>query len=501
MQPQTNPTRDHWSQTRFMQPASKTELLVVSNRQPYRHTETATGITVDRPTGGLTEGLDPAMQELGGTWVAWGDGDADSAVVDPNDRVLVPPTDEQYTLRRIWLDEDAVDEYYYGFSNQVLWPLCHSFPGTIEYRPSDWDRYQQVNELFATAVATEATENSVIWFHDYHFALAPSFVRPKVDRSATLQQFWHIPWPSWDVFRVVPNSHTILRGLLGNDRLSFHVPQYCHNFLSCVETALPEAQVDWENRSIQYQGRTISVSAIPMGVPVDEIHQETASREAQSVETQWRTDHEIPPDAHIAIGVDRLDYTKGIPERLDALSTLFETHPEWRGNLCYIQNASQSRSQIPAYQAVQESVTEKVTEINETFGTDTWTPVIYTEDRVPRTELLGLYSAADIAIVSPIRDGLNLVAQEYVAAQIDNDGVLLLSETAGAHHLLGQHAITVDPYDDRQFSAMIDTALRLSPDERHHRMRELRSILAQNDLQHWIDSQLDLLQPPTILPE
>lgn len=496
MQPQTNPSWAQRQWERQTQTESDNHLLVVSNRQPYRHTETDSGIEVERPTGGLTEGLDPAMRELGGTWVAWGDGDADAAVVDSNDRVAVPPDENAYTLKRIWLSEEDVDRYYYGLSNQVLWPLCHSFPGKIDYRGEDWDRYQQVNEEFASAVVTEATDEPVVWFHDYHLALAPSLVRSRLDTQATLQHFWHIPWPAWDVYRVVPNSHTLLRGLLGNDRIGFHVPRYCQNFLRCVDAAIPEAQVDWERQCVRYQGRAISVEAIPMGVPVDDIQTEVQAEETRDKALQFRSEQRIPDDARLAIGVDRLDYTKGIPERIDALAHLFENNPEWRGKLTYVQNASESRSQIPAYQEIQNEVTDAVTEINERFGTDDWQPIVYTTERLSRQLLLGLYTVADMAIVSPIRDGLNLVAQEYIAAQTNNDAALLLSSNAGAHDMLGQQALTIDPLDTRQFSSTIDAALRMAPDKRRQRMGELRQIVAQNDLQQWVDSQLDILGTP-----
>ena len=494
MQPQTYPSRDQGQLDRQTQTTSDTKLIVVSNRQPYSHARTDSGIDVDRPTGGLTEGLDPAMREVGGTWVAWGDGDADADVVDGNDCVPVPPGEESYTLKRIWLSEEDVDRYYYGLSNRVLWPLCHSFPGTIEYDAADWDRYQQVNEQFADAVIAAAANAPVVWFQDYHLALAPSLVRSRLQGPATLQHFWHIPWPVWDVFRVVPNNRTLLRGLLGNDRIGFHVQRYCRNFLHCVEAAIPEAQVDWEQHRIHYQGRIVSVEAISMGVPVDEIQTTIRGSDARARADEFRTDHDIPDTARMAIGVDRLDYTKGISERLNAVAHLFETTPEWRENLTYVQIASESRSRIPAYQQVQDEVSTKVTEINDRFGTDSWEPIVYTTDRIPRESLLALYTDADLALVSPLRDGLNLVAQEYVAAQIGANGVLLLSQNAGIHDLLGNDALSVNPYETRQFSATIDTALRMPGDERRRRMRDLQSIVMQNDLQQWVESQLDAVQ-------
>lgn len=491
MQPQTNPIRARRQLDRHDHTKSAIPLIVVSNRQPYRHIRSDSGIDVDRPTGGLTEGLDPVMRKTGGLWVAWGDGEADADVVDSNDCVSVPPDENAYELKRIWLTDEDVDRYYYGLSNRVLWPLCHSFPGKIEYDSRDWERYKQVNEKFANAVVSEYTGTPVVWFQDYHLALAPSVVRSKLDVQATLQQFWHIPWPVWDVYRIVPNSHRLLRGLLGNDRIGFHVQRYCRNFLNCVEAAIPEANVDWEHQQIHYQDRLISVEAIPMGVPVDEIRTEISSNDMRGLADEFRSEHGIPNHTRLGIGVDRLDYTKGVVERLDAIEKLFETQPEWREQFTYVQIASKSRSQIPAYRDVQEDVADAVRQINQEFATDDWDPIVCTTERVPREKLLALYSDADVALVSPLRDGLNLVAQEYVAAQAQTNGVLVLSQNAGIHDYLGQPALSVNPYDSQQFSSTIDTALRMPGDERRRRMRELRSIVGQNDLQRWVDSQLD----------
>ncbi|MFB6179036.1 MAG: trehalose-6-phosphate synthase [Halorientalis sp.] len=501
MQPQTNSSRAQWQWDRHTQTDSGNHLVVVSNRQPYRHSRSESGIDVDRPTGGLTEGLDPAMQDIGGTWVAWGDGDADAAVVDSNDRVSVPPTDESYVLKRVWLSEDDVDRYYYGLSNRVLWPLCHSFPGKIEYRAADWDRYRRINQRFASATVAEATDTTPIWFQDYHLALAPAMVRSMVETQATLQHFWHIPWPAWDVYRIVPNSRSLLRGLLGNDRLGFHVQRYCQNFLTCVDAAIPEAQIEWDRQQIHYRGRLISVDAIPMGVPVDDIQSTVRSSDTRGLVDRFRDDYGIQESTRLAIGVDRLDYTKGIVERLDALAHFFETHPGWRGELTYVQNASESRSQIPAYSEIQSDVRDAVAEINDQYGTDEWQPVVLTTDRLARDTLLALYRHADVGIVSPLRDGLNLVAQEYIAAQTDRDGVLLLSQNAGIHDLIGHHALSIDPYETPTFSTAIETALGMSREERRRRMSNLQQIISRHDLQQWVETQLDAIHPAGIAPE
>ncbi|MFB6164851.1 MAG: trehalose-6-phosphate synthase [Haloarculaceae archaeon] len=364
--------------------AADWQLIVVSNRQPYRHEATGDGVAVDRPTGGLTAGLDPAMQQLGGTWIAWGDGDADERVVDEADCVEVPPDDPSYTLRRVWLSEDAVDDYYYGFSNRVLWPLSHSLLSHVSYEDDFWQTYRDVNRTFASAVADQVGDRPVVWFQDYHLALAPSMVRDALPDGARVQQFWHIPWPAWDIFRNCPHATDLLTGLLGNDLLGFHVPRFCRHFLRCVEAGLDDAVVDWDDNRVHYRGRTTHVEAVPMGIPTDEIEDLATSGEARAFPVTFRREHDVDADTRLAVGVDRLDYTKGIPQRLDALERLWATEPRWRGELTYVQNASVSRSKIDAYQRIQERVTDRVAEINDRFGTEDWQPIVFTTETLSR---------------------------------------------------------------------------------------------------------------------
>jgi trehalose 6-phosphate synthase len=462
-------------------------LIVVSNRQPYSHDYDAEGRpSVDQPTGGLTEGLDPIVQRIGEAWIAWGGGDADAEVVDGNDCVDVPPENPAYRLKRVWLSDEAVQDYYYGFSNQVLWPLCHSALTRVRCDPSFWERYQEVNEQFADAVADYVDEQPLVWFQDYHLALAPRMVRPHLPDNALLMQFWHIPWPSWDTYRACPHGRELLEGVLGNDLFGVHLPRYRENFLRCADAQLDDAQVDWETGEVRYRGGVTTVRSTPMGVPFDRIQESATTRTAETFESSFRRDHDVPDDARIAVGVDRLDYSKGIVERLHALERLWEDAPEWREALTYVQSGSESRSQIRDYQEVQDRVAELVHRINERFGTDDWQPVVYTTDRLSQEELYGLYRAGDLGIVSPIRDGMNLVAQEYVAAQVDNDGVLLLSDQAGVHDEVGDHAVSITPSDTAGFADAIAEALVMVPEERHRRMAHLRRWAAINDLDAWV---------------
>jgi trehalose 6-phosphate synthase len=468
------------------------QLLVVSNRQPYSHGKNEQGdkITVSRPTGGLTASLDPMMQRTGGTWIAWGDGDADEECVDEFDHVNVPPEDPKYTLRRVWLSDDQVAGYYNGFSNQVLWPLCHSSLATIRCKQSYWKQYLRTNKQFAKAVVSEAGQRPVIWFQDYHLALAPWLVRRELNSGPILMQFWHIPWPSWDVFRACPHGRELLRGLLGNDLLTFHVQRYAHSFLECVEAALDDATVDWNTNEVTYRGMTTRVLATPIGVPFHSIRNMAASYKEAEFE-EFRRAHDINLDTQIAVGVDRLDYTKGIPERLHTLENLWEQHPEWRESLTYVQNGTESRSEIQSYKQLQNEVTEEIARINERFGTDDWHPIIRLSEYLSKRELYGLYRYSDIGIVSPIRDGLNLVAEEYAAAQTDRDGVLVLSTQTGAHDLFGEQAVSVSPFNVESFVESLIEALTMPLVERQSRMEQIRRTLVANDLQVWLTNNAE----------
>jgi len=456
-------------------------LVVVSNRQPYSHTYGDDDISVEVHAGGLTAGLDPVMQAVGGTWIAWGDGDADREVVDGNDCVPAPPDDPGYTLRRVWLDDEEVDDYYYGFSNQVLWPICHSALTNVTEWERYWEQYRSVNERFVDAVEDHTEAGDIVWFQDYHFALAPAIARERVD-DTVLMQFWHVPWPAWDTFRGCPHGEAILEGLLGNDLLVFHVPRYRENFLRCVETALGDAAVDHETGTVHYDGHSTQITEFPMGVQVDEIAERATADEADEFWADFTEEYSVADT--VAIGVDRLDYSKGIPERLRALEQFWERNPEWRGKLTYVGKSSETRSRIDSYQAVQERIEAGIERVNDRFGTDDWTPVLSFDEYISKKALASLYRHSDLALVSPIRDGMNLVAQEYVAAQVDDDGVLVLSDQAGASRLLDA-ALTVKPQNTGAFTDAIERALSMRGAERRARMQRLREQVSENDLAAW----------------
>ncbi|ELY48879.1 alpha,alpha-trehalose-phosphate synthase (UDP-forming) [Natronolimnohabitans innermongolicus] len=516
-------------------------LIVVSNRQPYRHeyddeaaadaddaeartdgvsesestddssagsdadssdggaedsdgrTDDGRAITVDEPTGGLTAGLDPIVQESDGTWIAWGDGEADFAVTDDRNRVAVPPGEDAYTLRRIDLSEEAVESYYYGFSNRVLWPLCHGFTDLVENRSNDFEWYRTVNERFADAVAENATADSTVWLQDYHFALAPRMIRDSVPQSTTVAQFWHIPWPTPGTFQHCPAGRALLEGLLGNDLLGFHVDRYVDRFLDCVRQYLPAAQVDRERRTVTYEGTTTRIVATPMGVNAGTYDEDARDRSSADVSSLFDR-YEIDPENVIGLGVDRLDYSKGIPERLAAVERFLECNPDWHGEFTFIQSATPSRTEIETYQRHGDLVRSEVERINSRFGTDDWQPIVYTEDYLSNATLCGLYRRADVMVVSPLVDGMNLVAQEYVAASVDGDGSLLLSEGTGAHETLGSHALTIDPIDTDDFAAQLEAAVSMPAHERQSRMNTLRNRVFDRDLEWWMKTQFDWIR-------
>jgi len=450
--------------------------VVVSNREPYEHrwSEEVGETSVLRPAGGLTSALDPLMQALGGTWVAWGSGEADQAVVDPEGRVRVPPEDPSYTLRRVWLSHHDVHRYYLGFSNQFLWPLCHLRPALTRIRARYWERYRRVNRRFAEAALEEVRgKEAAVWFQDYHLALAPHFVRSRRPDLA-LAHFWHIPFPPIDIFRISPQAAYLLRGMLANDLMGFHLPQFAGNFLRCAEQ-MAGARVDWEARTATLDGHVCHVADFPISIDIDQFRQAAAAPGVEEQMERLRRRY-APGGGMIGVGVDRLDYSKGLPEKLKALELLWERYPEFRERFTFIQVAVPSRSDIEAYDELAQKVDRQAWEINDRFSTAGWRPVHLVKQSLPAERLAVLYRLADVCIVSSLQDGMNLVAKEFVASQVDRKGVLLLSEFAGAAEEMTD-ATLVNPYDPEGCALQIRDALTLPPDERAATMERLQGSL------------------------
>jgi alpha,alpha-trehalose-phosphate synthase [UDP-forming] len=450
--------------------------VVVSNREPYEHTwsEEVGEIAVRSPAGGLTSALDPMLQALGGTWVAWGSGEADAAVVDDLDSVQVPPDAPAYTLRRVWLTHHDVHRYYLGYSNQFLWPLCHLRPDLTRIRARYWERYRRVNRRFAEAVLDQARgERAAVWVQDYHLALVPEFIRRRRP-DLLLAHFWHIPWPPLEIFRLAPQAERLLRGLLANDLMGVHLSSYVDNFLRCAQQ-LAGAEIDWDNRTATLDGHTCTVRAFPISIDVG-TYREAARVPDVDERIQRLRERYAPPGGLLGLGVDRMDYSKGLPEKFKALEFLWERYPEFRERLSFIQVAAPSRTDIDAYDELTQKVERQVWAINDRFATDRWRPIHLIKQSLPAERLAVLYRAADVCMVTSLQDGMNLVAKEFVASQADGEGVLLLSEFTGAAEEM-QDALLVNPYDPEDLALRIRDALNLPAEDRRARNRRLNDSL------------------------
>ncbi|MFB6114582.1 MAG: trehalose-6-phosphate synthase [Halodesulfurarchaeum sp.] len=467
-------------------PIGERSVHVVSNREPYSHEFEDGEIVVSRPAGGLTSALDPVLQSIDGTWIAWGSGEADDVVVDDSDHVAVPPDDPSYDIRRVWLSEDELSGYYYGFSNQVLWPVFHGFPSKANYSESFFTTYRDVNERFASVVLEEIeSEDPIVWFHDYHFGLAPGFINDRLPESATLAQFWHIPWPPYDVFTRCPHGRAVLEGVLENDIVAVHTAADRDRLVHGARTEL-DANFDSTTGTITNDGDRTDLRVAPLPVDVEPFQRDPPASDGPTFWEEVSDRHDLETGT-VAVGVDRLDYTKGIIERLDALARLWERSPEYRGELTYVQKASESRSHIDAYREYQDAVRDRVDGINDRFGTSDWRPIVFRDTMISQPELGELYRNADVALVTPRRDGLNLVAKEFVAAQDESPGVLVLGEAAGVTEEFGEHALTVTPLQTGGFAETIREAIEMPPAERRRRMRALTNVVRELDEETWIE--------------
>jgi len=456
--------------------------IVVSNREPFQHRHAETGIECVQPASGMASALDPVMRACGGLWIAHGSGDADRQMVDRFDRVQVPPEAPGYTLRRIWLSPDEEEGYYSGLSNQGLWPLCHvAFTRPI-FDPDHWEIYRKVNQRFADAVLEEAGDDpTFVFIQDYHFALLPRILR-NARSNLVIAQFWHIPWPNREVFRSFPWQAEMLDGLLGNDLLGFHLQHHCQNFLETIDCSL-EARVDQAGSEIFRGGHSTVVRPFPIGIDFDE-HVDIAESDAVAGHMRhWRKELALGGKL-LGIGIDRLDYTKGIPERLRFLDRFLECNPSYRGKLVFAQIAVPSRSDLPAYRQIESEVDCLTAQINRKWGTAFWRPVILLKRHFTQPEMIALHRLANFCVVSSLHDGMNLVAKEFVASRVDEDGVLILSQFAGAAREF-KDALQINPFSIEEGADAYRAALQMHPDERRRRMRKMREAAEQNNVYRW----------------
>ena len=463
------------------------EIIIVSNRQPYIHEWKNERVEVHTPASGLVTALEPVMRACSGVWIAHGNGSADRETVDARGHVRVPPDRPAYAIRRIWMSDEEEAGYYYGFANEGLWPLCHLAHVRPIFRSSDWQQYKEINERFALAVIEEAkTDNPVVLVQDYHLALVPKMIRDHLP-NATIITFWHIPWPNSERYAICPWHREILAGLLGSSILGFHTRFHCNNFIDSVDR-LMESRIDRDTSTISHGGKLTSVNHYPISIEWPS----AALRKHPSVQdcrTHIRTIHRFKPDHRIGLGVERLDYTKGILERFLAVERLLELQSEWVGTFSFIQIAAPSRSIIEQYRQFTEEVRALADRINARFGYTGYQPITLLVEHHDPTELMTYYRGADLCFVSSLHDGMNLVAKEFVAARDDDQGVLILSQFTGAACELPE-ALIVNPYHIDQCAAALHLALTMPAVEQRARMQSMRGIVQEFNVYRWAGRML-----------
>ncbi len=478
-------------------------LFLVSNREPYMHvfSEKNDVIQTIVPASGLVTALEPVLQACHGTWIANGSGSADREVVDALDHLQVPPDRPTYTLRRVWLTDEEDRGYYEGFSNEGLWPLCHIAHTRPIFRLEDWLQYQKINQRFADAVLQEmaGTQSPILLAQDYHFALLPRMVK-EARPDAAVAIFWHIPWPNPEVFGICPWQRELVEGLLGADLIGFHIQTHCNNFLETVDRAL-EALTEWDRFAVNRKGHTTRVRPYPISVAFSPngFH----SRNFQSSgEERAALCAELGTEASLlGVGVDRVDYTKGILERFRAVELFLELYPEFQNRFSFVQIAAPSRTDIPRYQQFLQEVSDEAGRINDRFPSPQWKPIVLLKRHHSHEEILRYYRAASACLVTSLHDGMNLVAKEFIAARDDERGVLVLSTFAGASNELPD-ALPINPYDVQQLAAAIHQALEMTEEEQGLRMARMRKTIHEHNVYRWAANLLsDLTEIRITAPE
>ncbi len=457
-------------------------LFVVSNREPYMHLiDENTGVnSCIRPASGVVTAIDPIMRACGGTWIAHGAGNADKNFVNSKDKLGVPPNDIHYILKRVWLSKEEEEGYYYGFSNEGLWPLCHLTHTRPVFRDADWKMYKAVNQKFVDSVLEELpAKNPFVFIQDYHFTLLPKMIKEKRP-DATVALFWHIPWPTPELFSTCPYQEQILEGMLGSDLIGFHVQSHCNNFLDTANRLL-ESRVDTERFSVVRFGKETFVRAFPISVDgyFDGKSTKIVQDEIEKLKQEYKLEGKL-----VALGVDRIDYTKGIPEKILAVERFLEKYSQYKGKFVLLQLAAPSRTHIKRYHDLISEIDELVEKINWKYKSDAWKPILYLKKHFSLDEIKPFYTLADMCIVSSLHDGMNLVAKEYVAAKSDLKGVLMLSRFTGAAREL-KDAMLINPYAIEEFADCIKLAVEIPMEEKKKRMENMRKIISENNVYRW----------------
>ncbi len=467
-------------------------LFAVSNREPYEHKNRGGSIEWSVPASGLVTALEPVLQACDGTWIAQATGDADRAASDDRGRVRVPPDQPQYTLRRVWLTKEEEDGFYFGFANEGLWPLCHIAHTRPIFRAEDWAAYQIVNQKFADALLEEieGERNPVILMQDYHFALLPQMIKKKRP-DARIAIFWHIPWPNAEAFGICPWQKELLDGMLGADLIGFHIQAHCNNFLETVDRAL-ESRIDWESFAVNRGDHVTVVRPFPISVAFVAASVDR-TKVAQPEVERANLFRELGVEASLmGLGVDRIDYTKGIMERFRGIERFLERYPFYKGKLTFVQIGAPSRTSIKRYQDLMQEVQDEAERINQRMRKGEWKPIVLLERQHSHEEIQPYYRATNFCLVTSLHDGMNLVAKEFVASRHDQDGVLILSRFAGASQEL-QDALVVNPYDTEELAQAIHNALEMPSEERTVRMRHMRNQVREHNVYRWAGDLIDEL--------
>lgn len=460
-------------------------IVVVSNREPYIHTKQNGKINFYQPASGMVTAIEPIMFACGGTWLAHGSGNADRETVDKDNIIAVPPEEHLYKLRRVWLTPEEEKGYYNGFSNEGIWPLCHMVHTRPIFRKGDWEEYQKVNEKFAQELLKEIKDvpRPIILIQDYHFALLPRMIKQERP-DATIGIFWHIPWPHSEAFRICPWRKELLDGMLGADLLGFHTQLHCNNFIDTVGKEL-EALINVEEFAVQRRDHISHIKPFPISIPFSEESLKKTPEQEASVDERKNILQKLRiKSKYIGLGVERLDYTKGILERLQAVEYFLEKHPAFKEQFTFIQIGAPSRSSIPHYAQFEEKVEQEVARINKKLQVNDWKPIVFLKKHHTHEEIEKFYKIADVCLVTSLHDGMNLVAKEYIIARTDEKGVLILSQFTGASQEL-KEALIINPYNIEQMSEAIYTGLTMLQPEQEKRMKRLREIVINFNVYRW----------------
>jgi trehalose-6-phosphate synthase len=459
------------------------DIFMVSNREPYIHTKNGGKIEYFFPASGMATAIEPIMEACGGLWIAHGSGNADKLTVDKNDKIKVPPDEPKYTLKRIWLSEKEENGYYYGFSNEGLWPLCHIVHNRPIFRKEDWEEYKKVNQKFADAVISEikGIERPIIFVQDFHLSLVPRMIK-NARPDASICIFWHIPWPNSEYFSICPWKKEILDGILGADLIGFHTQLHCNNFIETVGKEL-ESLIDYEQFAITKNNHVSYIKPFPISIAFPDDFDKTEEEDDKTESAKLLTNLGIKTK-YVGLGVDRLDYTKGLLERLKAIEIFLRKYPQYKRQFTFIQIAAPSRTKIKKYSEFAIEVENETQRINDLFKINGWKPIVLLEKYYGHAEIWKFYKLANLCLVTSLHDGMNLVAKEFVASRDDEKGVLILSQYTGASREL-KDSLLVNPYDGEQTADAIKDALEMPINEQARRMRNMRRIIQDHNVYRW----------------